>query len=239
MKTLNLALILTLFSALAWGSPPPSTTGRISILKDKIKIKSFSTEVLPLHQVSYIGRLELVVRRQRSLFTAKDGMVRVYADGVEVGCIQYYESTKIQWRNYLIDVGRTVRTIEIHNGLQRDIFIKAINKLPSRLRGRSYTGHASEVLDISAHLLDNLTTLQDLVSTGDLARVLELKISAGDLMNKAQVLGPMRVAEEIKTLLSLLERNEDFIAELRANRLTEELALEIKTLEMALKRLIE
>lgn len=209
------------------------------ILNKEVKIESFSTEVIELPTVSYVGRLEIVAKRMHDLFADRDGVVRVMADGVEVGCIQFYSTTSLDYRNFVIDVGRTVRSIEIYNGLNRKIKIKQINKLSSRHFGRTYTGDASEVLDMSAQLVDVTGALEHLVSSTDLPKVMELKLASSDLMNKVRVLGPFKVTNEVRGLIALLAKNANFILELKKNQLTLELGNEISMVELALKRLVD
>ena len=210
-----------------------------SILNREIQITDFNTKVIKLPTVSYIGRIEIVAKRMHDLFADRDGIVRVMADGVEVGCIQFFSTTSLDYRNFIIDVGRTVRTIEIYNGLNRKIKIRAINKLPARHYGHVYSGNASEVLDISAQLVDVSMSLEHLVSSTQLPRVMEIKLAASDLMNKVRVLGPYKVTSEIKALILLLANNASFIEELKRNQITLELANELSMVELALKRLVD
>jgi hypothetical protein len=58
-------------------------------------------------------------------------------------------------------------------------------------------------------------------------------------MNKVQVLGAFKVANEIRSLLSLLSKHDAFIENLKLNQITMELANEISFVETALRRLID
>lgn len=232
IKILNTFLLFIILTATAMAS---STT----LLQDELKIESFSSAVVPLQNVTFIGRMEIRLKRNLNLFNSKDGLVRVLADGVEVDCIQFYSTTSRKWRSFIVNVGRTVRTLEFYNGLDRKVKIKQITKLPSAHYGRVYRGNPSEVLDLSSQIIDITGHLEHLVSSTDIPAINEIKLAASDLMNKVQALGPFKVTNEIKYLLGLFEKHSSLIEEMKLNQITMELAQEVSFVEAALKRLID
>jgi hypothetical protein len=231
MKLFNILLIFITFTT--------AQASDTALLQEELKIESFSSAVVPLRNVTFIGRMEIRVKRDFNLFNSKDGIVRVLADGVEVDCIQFYSTTSRKWRSFIVNVGRTVRTLEFYNGLDRKVKIKQIIKLPSIHYGRVYRGNPSEVLDLSSQLIDVTGHLEHLVSSNDIYAINEIKLSASDLMNKVQVLGPFKVTNEINSLITLLHKHAVFIENLKLNQITMELANEISFVETALKRLID
>jgi hypothetical protein len=156
-----------------------------------------------------------------------------------VDCIQFYSTTSRKWRSFIVNVGRTVRTLEFYNGLDRKVKIKQITKLPSAHFGRVYRGNPSEVLDLSSQLIDVTGHLEHLVSSNGISALNEIKLAASDLMNKVQVLGEFKVVNEINYLISLFSKHSAFIEEMKLNQITMELAQEISFVEAALKRMID
>lgn len=232
MKLLNIFLLLITITTTAMAS-------NTALLQDDLKIESFSTAVMPLPNVTFIGRVEIRIKRNFNLFNAKDGIVRVLADGVEVDCIQFYSTTSRKWRSFIVNIGRTVRTLEFYNGLDRKVKIRQITKLPSAHFGRVYRGNPSEVLELSGQLIDVTGHLQQLVSSTDLAAINEIKLAASDLMNKVQVLGPLKVTNEIRYLINLFDKHALFIEEMKLNQITMELAQEMSFIKESLVRMID
>lgn len=232
MKLLNIFAILSLLTLSA-------VANDYVVLKEEMKVESFSSAVIPLPKVSYIGRLELRIKRADNLFNSKDGLLRIMADGVEVDCIQFYSTTSRKWRSYVVNVGRTVRTLEIYNGLDRKVKIKRITTLPSPHHGRVYHGNPSEVLDLTSQLIDVTTYLTQLVDSNDITALNQIKISAATLMNKVEVLGPLKVTNEINDLLALFVTHSEMINNLKTNQITMDLANEMSFVETSLRRLID
>jgi hypothetical protein len=102
-----------------------------------------------------------------------------------------------------------------------------------------YHGNPSEVMSLSSQLIDVTSSLEHLVSSQDIAALNEIKLSASTLMNKVQVLGPLKVTSEISDLLTIFTLHSVMIDELKTNQITMELANELSFVEVALRRLVD
>lgn len=247
MKLLSIVILSITMSAMAQDKnqevPVPHHSyqqqDRYNLLDQQLKIESYSTAIVPLHRVTFIGRMEVRIKRSAALFAAKSGVLRILADGIEIDCVQFYASSDRDWRSYVVNVGRTVRTLEFYNGLDRKVKIESITNLPSFHYSRVYNGNPSEVLDLSSQLIDITSNLEYIVGPDDQRALAEMRISASTLMNKVQVQGPLKVEGDIRALLALFDKHAALIQDLQENQLTAQLANEIDFVATALRRLVD
>lgn len=200
-------------------------------------ILSGSTEIVSLGRVFMADRIMLTIKRAKSNYGKKAGVVQVRADGELLGAINYFSDTKSNvWQNYIIDVEGSYSSIEIFNGLGTKIYVKDIKVLPRRLGGHHYSSWNSfpyanfgNVEEGLLFLEEATTHLKEFTSPEkDMEYIYPIRKQSRLISNMLIAAGPFgeEVKTEIKKLLTMLNKFEtireelgqaDFIVEISNN----------------------